>query len=237
MGFTRSTTNTSVHQGMPDYPSSEGYTTSQLKAAFDAPAEGLQTDVNGLMTELESVASSGYLGADVITESDDSAPNIQAKLEKIYSDMQGIALGDIPDNSVTEAKLSSTYTGSVAKKDGTLQTGLNAEQLGGKTLSYILGEIAKVTYDTGTFTVDHSTSKTVTLGFQPKAFMFVENTGSGYTTGDPKPFLGIVIGSKKFTVYRGGDVGITDVNLTSSGITMTGFSANYTRTYNYIAWR
>ena len=123
MGFTRSTTNTSVHQGMPDYPSSQGYTTTQLKQAFDAPAEGLQTDLNGLMSELEATTSAGFIGADQIDPSDASAANVQAKLEKIYTDMQGISQGSIPDGTITEAKLDATYAASVAIKDGTLQTG------------------------------------------------------------------------------------------------------------------
>lgn len=133
MSFTRSTTNTSVHQGMPDYPSAEGYSTTQLKQAFDAPAEGLQSDINRLATELEDTTGAANIGADAIVSGDDSGANIQAKLEKLYTDMQGISQGAIPDGTITEAKMDATYEGTLAKKDGTLQTGLSAEMLNGKT--------------------------------------------------------------------------------------------------------
>ena len=133
MSFTRSTTNTTVHQNMPDYPSGEGYTTSQLKTAFDAPATGLKSDLNGLMTELEDTSSASNLGATAIAAGDDSDGNVQAKLEKLQDELTGIALGDIPDGSITQAKLNGTYEATLAKKDGTLQTGLNAEKLNGKT--------------------------------------------------------------------------------------------------------
>lgn len=133
MSFTRSTTQTDVHQNMPDYPSAEGYTTSQLKTAFDAPATGLKTDLNGLMTELEAVSSAENIGADEIVAGDNSDANVQAKLEKLYTDMQGITQGAVADGSITETKIDSTYEATIAKKDGTVQTGLSAEMLNGKT--------------------------------------------------------------------------------------------------------
>jgi hypothetical protein len=133
MSFTRSTTNTTVHQNMPDYPSSEGYTAATLKTAFDAPATGLKGDINRLETELEDTSSASNLGASPIVVGDDSDANVQAKLEKLYADLQGISQGSIPDGTITEEKINATYEATLAKKDGTLQTGLNAEQLNGKT--------------------------------------------------------------------------------------------------------
>ena len=133
MSFTRSTTDTTVHQQMPDYPSAEGYTANQLKTAFDAPATGLKGDINGLIDELEDTSSASNLGASAIADGDASDGNVQAKLEKIYEDLQGIALGDIPDGTITKAKLDDDYSATIAEKDGTLQTGLNTEKLNGKT--------------------------------------------------------------------------------------------------------
>jgi len=133
MSFTRSTTNTTVHQNMPDYPSGEGYTTSQLKTAFDAPATGLKSDLNGLMTELEDTSSASNIGAAAIVSGDDSDGNVQAKLEKLQEELEGIALGSIPDGSITQAKINGTYEATLAKKNGTLQTNLNTEKLNGKT--------------------------------------------------------------------------------------------------------
>ena len=118
---------------MPDYPSGEGYTTSQLKTAFDAPATGLKSDLNGLMTELEDTSSASNIGATAIVSGDDSDGNVQAKLEKLQEELEGIALGSIPDGSITQAKMNGTYEATLAKKNGTLQTGLNTEKLNGKT--------------------------------------------------------------------------------------------------------
>lgn len=133
MSFTRSTTNTTVHQNMPDYPSGEGYTTSQLKTAFDAPATGLKADINRLATELEDTTSASNIGATAIVSGDDSAGNVQAKLNKLQEELEGITLGSIPDGSITQAKMNGTYEATLAKKDGTLQANLNAEKLNGKT--------------------------------------------------------------------------------------------------------
>ena len=127
MSFTRISRDVSVHQSMPDYPSAEGYTASQLKEAFDAPVEGIKTDVNGLMTELEDTSAASSLGAGELFDGDTSNGTVQDKLEKLYGDMQGIALGDIPDGTITQAKMDATYEGTLAKVDGTLQENLNAE--------------------------------------------------------------------------------------------------------------
>ena len=132
MGFTRSTTETDVHSTLGDFPAEDDHLTSeQLKERFDAPATGLKSDLNGLMDELEETTSAASVGAAPMTADDSSQANVQAKLDKLYQDLQSAALGDIPDNSVTEAKLAASYAASVAKKDGTLQTNLNADQLDG----------------------------------------------------------------------------------------------------------
>lgn len=133
MSFTRSTTTTDVHTNMPDYPSAEGYTTAQLKTAFDAPATGLKGDINRLEGELEDTSAASNIGATALADGDDSGNTVQDKLEKLQDELQGIALGDIPDGSITQAKLNGTYEATLAKKNGTLQTGLSAEMLNGKT--------------------------------------------------------------------------------------------------------
>lgn len=138
MSFTRSTTNVDVHKNMPDYPSSEGYTAAQLKTAFDSSAVGLKADLNGLMTELEDTSSASNIGASAVTNGDSSNTNVQAKLEYIMEQVQGAVLGDIPDGTITQEKLNATYEETIAKKDGTLQTGLNTELLNGKTEAQLM---------------------------------------------------------------------------------------------------
>lgn len=132
MSFTPSTTVTNVHQSLGDFPAEDDHLTSeQLKELFDAPATGLKSSLNGLIGELEATTSAASLGAAAIAESDTSAANVQAKLNKLYQDLQEAALGDIPDNTITQAKLTSEFSSSIAIKDASLQTGLNADQLDG----------------------------------------------------------------------------------------------------------
>ena len=90
------------------------------------------------MTELESSSSASNVGAAAIADGDSSDANVQAKLEKIYEDLQDVALGDIPDGTITKAKMDATYAGTLAEKDGTLQTGLSAEMLNGKTEAQLM---------------------------------------------------------------------------------------------------
>lgn len=116
MSFTRSTTNVDVHKNMPDYPSSEGYTAAQLKTAFDSSAVGLKADITNLETELEATTAAASIGAADVYVGDTSNATVQDKLEMIYQAVVGVALGTIPDDSITEAKLDSTYSASLAKK-------------------------------------------------------------------------------------------------------------------------
>lgn len=237
MGFTRSTTETEVHQGMPDYPSGEGITTTELKEAFDAPATGLKSDLNGLMNELENALAAGKVGANSITEDDDSAENVQAKLEKIYADLQNVALGDIPDNTITEAKLDSTFSTAIAKKDGNLQGNLNAEFLGGKDLAYILGEILAKSYSIGTFTTSgtalNNWEVTINVGFNPTALIYMITSG---TSSSREPGIGIIIGTKH-TYYEINNKQIQRKTavIENNQVTINEFYGGLT--YSYIAFR
>lgn len=117
MSFTRSTENISVHQQLSDYPNQDdGLSAAELKQRFDYPAEQIQSDLNGLMGQLESTSASASLGAGDMFSGDTSGDTVQDKLNKLYSDIQDIALGTIPDDSITESKLVTTYSSTLAKK-------------------------------------------------------------------------------------------------------------------------
>ena len=61
MGFTRSTTDISVHQKLGDYPNLDnGLTPDDLKKRYDYPAETIQRDLNNLEVELEKETNSSY---------------------------------------------------------------------------------------------------------------------------------------------------------------------------------
>lgn len=175
MSFTKSTTDISVHQKLGDYPSQDdGITADELKKKFDYPAETLQEDLNKVVEELSKNTASSNIGADKIHESDASAENVQAKLEKIYKDLQNVTLGQIPDGSITEEKLNANYSSTLAKKDGELQIGLNAEKLGGFRFSdfYKIGE-----YTGNRSTMDTET-QTIELGFKPSFLIIVSRSSS-----------------------------------------------------------
>lgn len=249
MSFTRSTTTTNVHSTLGDYPSvDDGLNPTQLKARFDAPATGLKSDLNGLMTELEATTSAASVGAAPMFTGDTSGANVQAKLDKIQSEIEAIALDEIPDNTITEAKLVSTYSSTLAKKNGNVQTGLNSEKLGGKTLATIESDrttainsaVASLTssitglFKTGTVTLN-SGSNTVTIGFKPKMIIFVNN-GTVADGGSAK--LGVIVGDTLICPYKNNRYSVT--------ITSTGCTFNQTGnvidqylkgSYNYFAVR
>lgn len=138
MGFTRSTTDIKVHQKLGDYPNQDdGLTPEELKKRFDYPAETLQNDLNKLEEELEKQVASASIGAIPFDDNDTSPNNVQGKLYQLRKDIQEISLGQIPDGTITSAKIEQNYEKTIAKKDGTLQMNLNSEKLGGKTLSEI----------------------------------------------------------------------------------------------------
>lgn len=246
MGFTRSSTNISVHQSLSDYPNQDdNLSATQLKEKFDMPAETLQDDLNGLMTELEAVSSAESIGADVITAGDESDANVQAKLEKIYTDMQNISQGAVADGSITAAKLASSLSDTLAVKDNTLQSGLNAEKLGGDTLAtlkaFISGGVVTGTY-TGN-TTNTTTTQDITLGFQPKALLV-----SGYQSAGTSPMIYtddnaifVFVGTQgKAFVSSGNEIKTKDLTITMivNGFRLTGKDLNYSsKTYTYVAIR
>lgn len=220
MAFTRSTTTTNVHSTLGNYPAEDNHLTAeQLKERFDAPATGLKSDINRLETELEATTSASSLGAGLITPGDTSAGNVQAKLEKIYTDLQAAALGEIPDNSIEEGKLVSTYANTLAKKNGTLQTnlnadmldgyhassfalknntlqtGLNAEKLGGSTLAQVMSAVgARTSGQTKTFVTTGTSSSTATNTFTIQTncrFILILYPGTLSTDYSKNGFVGL----------------------------------------------
>ena len=117
MGFTRSTTDISVHQKLGDYPNQDnGLTPEELKKRYDKPAETLQKDLNNLETELENENASNKIGAIKIDDSDESENNIFAKLKMLSGRIREAVLSQIPDGTITKNKLLPKYENSLARK-------------------------------------------------------------------------------------------------------------------------
>ena len=139
MGFTRSTTDISVHQKLGDYPNQDnGLTPEELKKRFDYPAKKVQEDLNNLEMELEAMSGAGSIGAMPLDDEDVSSNNIQAKMQYLKKEIQNTTLGEIPDGTITESKIETNFANEIAKKNGELQTGLNSEKLDGSTKQEII---------------------------------------------------------------------------------------------------
>lgn len=166
MGFTKSIADVKVHQSMADYPRVEdGMSAEELKKKFDAPAEQLQSDLNKLVDELEDTAGAMNIGAMALTGDDTSANNVQAKLLYILEQIQNTVLSQIPDGTITKAKINTEYANKLAEKDGTLQENLNAQLINGNTDLEMYRSMIKI----GNYTGNSSESQTIDVGFKPTA--------------------------------------------------------------------
>lgn len=240
MGFTRLTTDVNYIQALDDLPNENGgMTAEQLKNEFDKAGNTNKTALNGLMAELEATTSAENLGAAPIVEGDTSDANIQAKLEKLYDDIQSVSQGAIPDASISEAKLTSELDALIGKKNGELQTNLNAEKLGGSTLLQVLNYINNGVV-AGTYTGNASNSSTtqdIEVDFTPK-MIFIRGY---YSSADDKA-IAIVIGDqgKIIKCGSGWDNIVYDfaLTLTETGFRLTGKTLNTSeKEYNYVAIR
>ena len=200
MGFTRSTTDISVHQKLGDYPNQEnGMTPEDLKKRYDLPAEILQKDLNKLEEELESVIGASNVGALTLDVADDSNNNVQAKLEYIYGQLQNVALGQIPDGSITEAKIEGNFFNQLAKKDGELQVGLNTEKINGKTYEDIHEEIVnqKTFYieDSFSFVLPSKTNEIMQKEYEldDTRIILIAFKGETYREGSRHPINNFVV--------------------------------------------
>jgi septation ring formation regulator EzrA len=175
MGFTRSTTDISVHQKLDDYPNrDDGLTPEEIKKRYDYPAETLQKDLNKLEEELEKYNAAQSIGADSIHGNDESDANVQAKLMEIYRQLEKVILNQIPDNTITKQKLNSDYSSIIAEKTGDVQLNLNAEKVDGLTGA----EIREMKTITETYTGDGTKVRVIDLGFTPKAVLVQPNKQS-----------------------------------------------------------
>lgn len=106
MSFTKSSTDISVHQKLGDYPNQDdGLTAGELKKKFDYPAETLQKDLNKIVEELGNENATQSIGASKLDENDETENNVQAKLEKIYTEFKQVRDGGLKDNSIETSKL------------------------------------------------------------------------------------------------------------------------------------
>lgn len=181
MGFTRSERDVKIIQKLSDYPNvEEGISSEKLKESFDKGSVILQEDLNKLVQELEKENSAEMLGSKPLSDDDLTGNTIYDKLIYLLTQIKETVAGQIADGSITENKLETVFRNLLAKKDNTLQSGLNSEKIGGKTLQEIL-DIKP--YYTGTYTgnaanTDKDTIQTIALDFTPSAVLIKASEGN-----------------------------------------------------------
>ena len=237
--FTKSTTDISVHLKLSDNPNIEdGLSAEDLKQRFDMPAETLQEDLNNLIDELGEVTAASNIGADSLSEGDTTNGNVQAKLEYLQEEIEGVSQGAVADNSITEAKMNSVFNAMLAKKDGTLQTNLNAEKFGGYDLQQVLNYVKTVI---GSYTGNGaSAGQEIELGFMPSA-VIVQSSEALANYNLFGKYFGCAFAETPYTyndtnyiecIANGFKVKGTGGYASSGGV----FNAN-NKKYNYIAFK
>ncbi len=241
MGFTRSERDVKIIQKLSDYPNVEdGVPTEELKKKFDQGAEIVQEDLNKFISEIEVGSASKNIGADPLDENDVSEGNVLAKLKKIHEEAQNMALGQIPDGTITKAKMNEEYEKTLAKKDGELQEGLNAEMFNGENKEEFLANNKPyvVGFYEGNAESDDYTVRKIELPFTPQAVYVRVVAGSTANinlfaiTGSPHYYDNKVEARKCLEIVENGfNVKNISAGGTNSWINTTGHQ------YNYIAFK
>jgi hypothetical protein len=219
--FTKFEENVSVHQSLANEPNIDnGLSAEELKKAWDKPAEELKKAFNNLIDEITEETAARQIGAIQLEESDDSEDTVQGKLGYLLKTIQGISQGQIPDGTITKAKLDSEYSGSLAEKNGVLQVGLNTEMVAGETLTQIL---AHRNFVVGTYQGNKTnTPIEVDLGFKPHCVVIFHHIAGNTITDLSVAFENFSIG----------------VSITENGFkTKSSDKVTYNSTHGYIAFK
>ena len=104
MAFDRMTDDMNIISKLPDEPNDAGgMTASALKATFDKAGMLAKTAINKLIAALGASTAAGNIG--FAPTAGVNKTNIQAAIENVQSQIAGVALGSIPDGSITAQKL------------------------------------------------------------------------------------------------------------------------------------
>ena len=104
MAFDRMTDDMNIISKLPDEPNDEGgMTASALKATFDKAGTLAKTAINKLIAALGASTAAGNIGFARSTEV--PADNVKDAIENVQSQIAGVALGSIPDGSITAQQL------------------------------------------------------------------------------------------------------------------------------------
>ena len=117
MAFDRMTDDMNIISKLPDEPNDEGgMTASAFKATFDKAGTLAKNAINKLIAALGASTAAGNIG--FAPTGGVNKTNIQAAIENVQSQIAGVALGSIPDGSITAQQLaaSAVTAGKVADR-------------------------------------------------------------------------------------------------------------------------
>ena len=107
MAFDRMTDDMNIISKLPDEPNDEGgMTASAFKATFDKAGMLAKTAINKLIAALGASTAAGNIG--FAPTAGVNKTNIQAAIENVQSQIAGVALGSIPDGSITAQQLAAS---------------------------------------------------------------------------------------------------------------------------------
>ena len=170
MAFTKITKDMNIIAALADEPNDVGgLSAAQLKAKFDEGGLALKTFVNGtLIDELEAGTAAASIGAK-------DGSNNDTTLQSVLNDLIGAVVGQIPDGSITAAKLHSDAVETAKIKDGAVTDA---------KVDWTSSAIARVEIQSyvGTGTVGESNKTTITFQHLPK-LVIVLPTDSSHNVG------------------------------------------------------
>jgi len=122
MSFTRFTEETGNISALSDRPNDmEGLSASELKARFDKAGNDVKEYINDeLLPALEATTAAGNIGIAAITGL--VANTVQEALQALFTALQDVTLGDIPDGSIGTAKMADDAITEDKLDDGTVTT-------------------------------------------------------------------------------------------------------------------
>ena len=104
MAFDKMTDDMNIISKLPDEPNDEGgMTASAFKATFDKAGTLAKTAINKLIAALGASTAAGNIG--FARSTGVPADTVQGAIENVQSQIAGVALGSIPDGSITAQQL------------------------------------------------------------------------------------------------------------------------------------
>ena len=122
MSFTRFTEETGNISALSDRPNDmEGLSASELKARFDKAGNDVKEYINDeLLPALEATTAAGNIGISAITGL--VADTVQEALQALFTALQDVTLGDIPDGSIGTTKIADDAITEDKLDDGAVTT-------------------------------------------------------------------------------------------------------------------